>query len=408
MASDICPGCGAVYNGKKCRVCAYTRFSEASLPKKPVPIKHKTKKSHPLLGFLLLLCIIYGAMPFLRSWGLKLEQQEAAYLPQIPAQTIEIPTESTEPAAFPTEVQTFVFDSVPVYYQTDYPFIPYGNGTIASSGCSMTCLAMAASYVTDQEYTPDMLVWEFGSYGSTNVQRLDYAIAQMQLPCEKNTDWRLTKQALQEGHIAIALMDERSEFTDSAHFIMLTGINEAGRYTVIDPLQTNFANAYLREGFEKGFAETELLTGLEGSWVFRKEQMGSFRYPIEMPEFPKTRYGDYRPVDPDVELLARFLWVAAREEPPETQQALAEVVLNRIADPQYPYLLEQVLRQEDLYSWYSQTGNAQPGIPQYSAVTNAIYGPHVLPTNVFFAAPWTHTSEKTWGQLGRFTFFYSR
>lgn len=328
------------------------------------------------------------------------------------AATVPLTQPPTEPASEPSivaaEPEVTGFDTVPVYFQSDYPFIRYGNGTIASSGCSMTCLAMAASYCTDREYTPDMLVWEFGSYGSTNVERLEYAIEAMQLPCQKNTDWRITKQALQEGHIAIALVDERSEFTNSAHFILLTGINADGRYEVIDPFKPNYSEDYLEEGFEKGFTEGQILSGLEGCWVFRKEEMSSFRYEIQVPEFPETRYGDYRPMDTDTEFLARFVWAAAREEPAEVQQAIAEMVLNRVASPRFPYLVEQVVKQEDLQVWYKQMDKAQPDIPQYAAVTNAIYGPHVLPANVYYAAPWLKNTGTEWGQLGSFTFLYTR
>lgn len=327
-----------------------------------------------------------------------------------PAQAVTEATGVTEAALAPTvatEPEFTGFDTVPVYFQSDYPFIRYGNGTVATSGCSITCLAMAASYVTDQAYTPDMLVWAFGSYGSTNVERLNYGIEQMQLPCEKNTDWRLTKQALQDGHIAIALMDERSLFTTSAHFILLAGINEDGRYVVIDPFKPNYSEDYLVEGFEKGFTEGQILAGLEGSWVFRKDQMGSFRYVIDMPELPKTRYGDYHPSGEDSEFLARFVWAAAREEPQEAQQAVAEMLLNRMASPRFPYLVEQVAQQSDLYVWYEQMDKADPNIFQYKAVTDAIYGPHILPTNVYYGAPWLKGTGTEWGQVGSFTFLHS-
>lgn len=402
MARDTCPGCGADYNGKCCQACGYRPFQ------KPVrrPFVFPKPKKHPLLGFALLLLIIALAVPVLRDWGLELKRREeaaSAVETTAPVSTT-VPTEITR---IP-ETQPEIFDSVPVYFQSDYPFIRYGNGTIASSGCSITCLAMAASFVTDQEYTPDMLVWEFGGYGETNVQRLDHAIEQMQLPCEKNTDWRITKQALQEGHIAIALVDERSEFTDTAHFILLTGINEDGLYEVVDPFKPNYSEDYLEAGFEQGFPEGAILAGLEGSWVFRKDQMGSFRYVIEMPEFPKTRYGNYRVTDEDRDFLARFVWAAAKEESQETQQAVAEMVLNRIASPRFPYLVEQVVKQEDLYTWYKQMDRAQPDVTQYKAVTDAIYGPHVLPTNVYYGAPWLKGAGTEWGQLGSFTFLHAR
>lgn len=331
--------------------------------------------------------------------------------PTVPATTCPGESPAPEPVTLPPETEAAApagFDRVPVYFQTDYPYIRYGNGTIGSSGCSITCLAMAASYLTDQTYTPDMMAWEFGSYGQTNIQRLEYGISQMQLPCEKNTDWRLTKQALQEGKIAIALMDARSEFTDSAHFVLLSGINEAGRYEVIDPFGPNYDKAYLAEGFEQGFTEGQILAGLEGCWVFDKAAMGPFRYEIRMPQFPELRYPGYRVDDRDVYTLACFVWAAGREEPPETQQALAELVLNRMMSDRYPDLVEDVLAQEELHIWYRQLNSAEPALEHYIAVTGALYGPHILPMEVVHGAPWPVGGGEEWGKLGSFTFFYER
>lgn len=35
---------------------------------------------------------------------------------------------------------------VPKYYQTDYKNVKYGTGTISTSGCAPTCIAMIVSY----------------------------------------------------------------------------------------------------------------------------------------------------------------------------------------------------------------------------------------------------------------------
>jgi hypothetical protein len=91
MASDRCPGCGGVYNGKKCRICGYIPFSGNPLPDPPPQSKPK-KRSHPILGFLILLCVIAALIPLLRNWGLELEAREAALSPEVTVQTI--PTET--------------------------------------------------------------------------------------------------------------------------------------------------------------------------------------------------------------------------------------------------------------------------------------------------------------------------
>ena len=57
---------------------------------------------------------------------------------------------------------------IPLYFQTDYPEIRYGAGSIATSGCSVTCLAMVATALTGHEYMPDQLAEYFSAYNSIN------------------------------------------------------------------------------------------------------------------------------------------------------------------------------------------------------------------------------------------------
>jgi len=99
MGKMTCPGCGAGFNGKRCRSCGYEHFSEEithrshthrgeplvidSPVRKPIPRKDpfgcdkKTRKRNPLARFILLLAVIHSLMPMLRNWGLKLETMEA-------------------------------------------------------------------------------------------------------------------------------------------------------------------------------------------------------------------------------------------------------------------------------------------------------------------------------------------
>lgn len=81
MANLRCPGCGGVYNGKKCRVCLYqpmetdlshpVRKSAAPMPKK------RRSAAGSLAGFLILLGLIAAVMPQMRSFGGKLDAMEA-------------------------------------------------------------------------------------------------------------------------------------------------------------------------------------------------------------------------------------------------------------------------------------------------------------------------------------------
>lgn len=321
----------------------------------------------------------------------------------------------TEPAApaLPVEVtepEEVGYAAVPRYLQTDYPFAKYGNGTIGTSGCSITCLAMVATYLTDQEYLPDELAYHFGSYGKNNIERLEYGSRQMQLPYEKNFDWQVTKQALKDGKIAIVMENERSPFTTSQHFIVLTGITEKGKILVNDPYGPNYENAYLAKGFQEGFPESDIVSGLCGAWVFDKAAMPEepFLYDAEKPQQQENRYTGYELTEEDIYTLACFAWAEAREEPFEVQQAVLEVVLNRLMSDKFPNTVRGILFRDDLYHSASRMKYVEePELTQYMAVTAAMYGPYVLPEDVVYFSTWS-AEGKVWGEIGDYTFFYSR
>lgn len=81
MRKQTCPGCGAGFNGKRCRSCGYVPFGEAASTRtrsdraRPSAPK-KAGKKHPLIRFFLLLYLIYSLMPLLRNWGMELERTE--------------------------------------------------------------------------------------------------------------------------------------------------------------------------------------------------------------------------------------------------------------------------------------------------------------------------------------------
>lgn len=106
MARDICPSCGAAYNGRKCRSCLYEHFSEEIahgnhthtgeplvIPgpvrrpirrKDPFGCEKKTRRKRPLTGFVILLALINILLPMLRDWGLDLETRENSYIAMEP------------------------------------------------------------------------------------------------------------------------------------------------------------------------------------------------------------------------------------------------------------------------------------------------------------------------------------
>ena len=324
----------------------------------------------------------------------------------------EIPAEQTEPAAEPLpEIEPEItaapdhYDTVPLYYQTDYPFIKYGNGSIGTSGCSLTCLAMVATYMTDHPYLPDELVYHFGSYGKNTSERLEYAAEQLGLPFEKNFNWRQTQQALAEGKIAIIMENEQSDFTTEQHFIVLSGLTDDGKYLVKDPYEPNYSNELLEDGFFNGFEEYTIIKGYFGGWVFDKSALPQDHvlFDASKPEMQETRYVGYELPEEDVYELACFAWVHARNEPEDVQQAVLEVLLNRLVSQDYPNMVHSVIYSSEMYR---NMDYADPGMPQYRAVTAAMYGPYQLPINVYSYSPGPSSGD-IWGTLGSFTFLYS-
>ena len=233
---------------------------------------------------------------------------------------------------------------IPCYYQTNYPETRYGSGTIATSGCSITCLAMVATYMTDHVYTPVELADYFGGRAFSNMARLETGSDMLQLAYRKAGNWHDSLQALKDGKVVIALMEEESVFTSSQHFIVLTGVTEDGKITVNDPYKPNYDRWELQNGFSGGFSEADILCGYSGGWIYDKSAMPAepFVYVEEKP-IRQHRYPEFNLSYEDMELLARVVWVEARGESPEGQQAVAEVVFNRMASASFPSTLRGVI-----------------------------------------------------------------
>ena len=321
--------------------------------------------------------------------------------------TEEPSLETQAPTIAETEPVCVTYDTGPLYFHTDYPYIKFGSGTIATSGCSLTSLAMVATYMTDHEYTPEQIVYHFGKYGKTNVERLEYAAQQLGLPYEKNFDWQVTKRALQEGKVAIVMENERSPFTAGQHFIVLSGLTDDGLVIVKDPFEPNYSSELLMEGFLSGFHEYTITSGYSGAWVFDKSEMPEdfTPYDASKPEQPETRYVGYDLPEEDIYTLACLAWLQAKDEPETVQQAVLEVILNRLVSDEYPNTVENVLWWSETFGNVRRLQSAQPDLPQYRAVTAAMYGPYVLPRDELYYAPWQIGGD-VWGQVGSYWFAY--
>lgn len=307
----------------------------------------------------------------------------------------------------PEEPDTvYSFEEVPLYFQTDYPDIRYAYGYLAENGCSITCLAMVASHLTGYPYMPDVLADYFGGYGENNMQRLEYGSDMLQLPWRKAENFYDAMDALKEGCVVIALMNQNSILTNSQHFVVLTGINEEGRVYVNDPYGPNYDLWNLKDRFRDGFTEGSLVQGFSGAWIYDVSAMPEEPYIyVENKPWVEPRYPQVQLTEEEVDLMARLIWVEARGESAEGQQAIAEVILNRLVTEGFPKTIEEIIFEKNQFPSTAFLEDAEPGQAQYDAIQDALTGPYVLPIDVVHFAQYAE-NEKVWGQIGGHIFCY--
>ena len=130
-----------------------------------------------------------------------------------------------------------------------------------------------------------------------------------------------------------------------------------------------------------------------------------FLYDASLPEQLQTRYHGYTLSEEDRDILLRFVTVEAGSEDREVQQAVAEVVLNRMMSDKYGSTVYKVIYDSELQRATKNMAYAHESSPEtQAAVEAAVYGPYVLPEDVCFYSPWTKGTEE-WGKLGSFTFY---
>ena len=351
--------------------------------------------------------------------GEEIRETEPTAEPTIPEGTAEDCYISEQTGQWPEatdHAQEYEADSVvsndlnfPLYFQTDYPDQRYGSGTIKSNGCSAVSLAMMANALTGFDYTPEELAEYFGGRAHNNIARLELGIQELGLPALKAETWPEVWDALKAGKTAIVLVHSGCSFTVSQHFLVLKGLNAQGKIMVNDSREPNYKRWDLKEGFARGFEPWQIVRGWDGGWIFDPAQVPEdiTRY-WEPPIDPsQTRYPDIQLTQEEEDLLAKVIWAEARGESLEGQQAVAEVVLNRMVSENFGGSLRSVVYAADQFHGVSssQFRQADPGQAQYQAIARALHGPNILPLDVLYFGR-SPRNRNTWGSIGGHVFCY--
>lgn len=314
-------------------------------------------------------------------------------------------TEETVPVE--TEAPKVTIDAVPHYHQSEYPDIRYGNGTIATSGSSVAALAMVATYMTDHVYTPADIADYAVQYGGSHYRRLEKVSDLMQIHWKRALNVNEALKAVREGKVAIALMGARSVFPGGNHFVVLTGVTEDGKIWVLDPDDRDYSAWGVGELLENGFPDGKLIAGYEGAWIYDKTQMPEEPFIYEPEPAPEeSRYPGLELTDAETKLMADLIFMEAQSEPFEGQQAVAEVIFNRLKSGNFQSSINSIIYAKDQFAAVKNLYLAKPTDTQYKAIERALNGPYVLPEDVVFYAKFA-VNKKIWGTIGSHIFCYS-
>ncbi len=160
---------------------------------------------------------------------------------------------------------------IPMYYQFDprWASHPYGSGTIELDGCGPTCVAMvAAGFHPEDNITPDVVadfaaengyiadgatLWTFMEEGCE-----EFGVVSKELPLSES----MIRDYLSDGHPIISSV-RPGDFTDSGHFIVLTGLDENGDLIINDPNS--------RENSRKHWDINRVMDQMKNLWVFSEK-----------------------------------------------------------------------------------------------------------------------------------------
>lgn len=121
-----------------------------------------------------------------------------------------------------------------------------------------------------------------------------------------------------------------------------------------------------------------------------------------------ARYVYIDMTDEELDELAEILFLEAGNQSAEGQQAVVEVVLNRVLHSGFPDTVHDVLHQGEgtsvpQFSTISLLGTATPTQAQYDAINEALYGDTLTdPDVVFFSR--SGENDRVWRKIGDHVF----
>ena len=131
---------------------------------------------------------------------------------------------------------------------------------------------------------------------------------------------------------------------------------------------------------------------------------------VEAPPVPVLRYATVNMSEDERQEMAGIIFLESGNQCAEGQQAVAEVILNRVISPDFPDTVHDVLHQNEdtavpQFSTIGSLAQAEPGAAQYEAIDAALYGPSILPEDVVFFSR-NGENDRVWGRIQDHVFCY--
>ena len=124
----------------------------------------------------------------------------------------------------------------------------------------------------------------------------------------------------------------------------------------------------------------KLIAGYEGAWIYDKTQMPEEPFIYEPEPAPEeSRYPGLELTDAEIKLMADLIFMEAQSEPFEGQQAVAEVIFNRLKSGNFQSSINSIIYAKDQFAAVKNLYLAKPTDTQYKAIERALNGPYVLP-----------------------------
>ena len=126
---------------------------------------------------------------------------------------------------------------------------------------------------------------------------------------------------------------------------------------------------------------------------------------MEQDELPvaEGRFAGIELTQSEIDMLAALVFLEARNQSAEGQQAVVEVVLNRVLADNFPGSVQDVLFQPGQFSPAALIPYTVGGPAQYDAVTAAISGENILPEDVVYFSTMGE-NNRVWGTIGDHVF----